>query len=108
MQICNGMITFIYMYVLITVSEVALMCMHQVPTKYSDPHLSYTHPEVISYTVQCSYMEGLSWEPTLIIFDLKLLVSNTQPGCLGSGSLAVSGPFSCLLPADKEAKSNPL
>lgn len=48
-------------------------------------------------------MERLGWHTALIVFDLKLVVSNMQPGCQGGGSLAVSRPFSCLLPADKES-----
>lgn len=46
-------------------------------------------------------MERLGWHTALIVFDLKLVVSNMQPGCQGGGSPAVSRPFSCLLPADK-------
>lgn len=69
---------------------------------------THTHTEVISYTVQGSYVERLCWQPTLIIFDLKLVVPNMQPGCQGGGSPAVSRPFSCLLQADKEAQSNPI
>jgi len=86
------------MHLLIAGHEVDLMCMmHQVPVnEYPSHSHSYKYTEMISYTVQCSQMERPDWQPALIMLDLRLVVSNMQPGCQDCGSLYVPFPACCL------------